>query len=328
MDLAGGEEIRQLAESSPNQADNDVSNRTIDFVEKYLPPAMQGAALVEQLGGDSDFKQTLIDILRSQLEERLRQAALSELQQFTKQEIEDIDARLEKFAPGDYIARDELMREKFLITVALESSQFLEQMRPTLQGLYVDEQVALQFLATMTKLLSAEEDRLAQVIASAQNDQQQKLAFVAVRQRQLQQVRQINQKFQAIQRNKDKVVWAAVILNLLILLGAVVKSEDDDDKKKGVQEESEAVSTHPKYDVKPTTGGKFGLFNKDGTPVVEKGQTTQRMFNTQQEATKWLDLASDPAVGRLRPDEAATAFRVEAQEQVNLQRYTPPPGGK
>jgi hypothetical protein len=81
-------------------------------------------------------------------------------------------------------------------------------------------------------------------------------------------------------------------------------------------------------DVKPIGGGKYGLFNKDGSPFIEKGATAQRAFDTQEQAAKWLDLASDPAVGKVRPDEAATALRVEKQEGVDLKRYTPPKGGK
>jgi hypothetical protein len=45
-------------------------------------------------------------------------------------------------------------------------------------------------------------------------------------------------------------------------------------------------------------------------------------------AEKWLDLASDPAVGKLRPDEAATALRVEQAEGTTLKRYNPPAGKK
>jgi hypothetical protein len=45
-------------------------------------------------------------------------------------------------------------------------------------------------------------------------------------------------------------------------------------------------------------------------------------------AEKWLDLASDPAVGKLRPDEAATAQRVEQSQGVALKRYNPPAGKK
>jgi hypothetical protein len=46
-------------------------------------------------------------------------------------------------------------------------------------------------------------------------------------------------------------------------------------------------------------------------------------------AEKWLDLASDPALGgKLRANEAETALRVEHSEGVTLKRYNPAPGKK
>jgi hypothetical protein len=61
---------------------------------------------------------------------------------------------------------------------------------------------------------------------------------------------------------------------------------------------------------------------------IVEGSRTIGYHADRPSAERWLDLASDPAIGRLRPDEAETALRVEQNQGTTLRRYNPPPGSK
>lgn len=77
-----------------------------------------------------------------------------------------------------------------------------------------------------------------------------------------------------------------------------------------------------------STGGGTGSDGTDDTSKKTKAEAGEPEALSPAEVQRRHALGEDPAVKQYRPQEEATAVRIEEKEGVTLERYEPEPGGK